>query len=296
MSALAPLFNLPPVFQEINWPPFHNAGVQVIVLREDLRHAVLGGNKLWKLTKNLDNFRTSGLEAIASFGGAYSNHLAALSDACQLSRIPLHVFIRGEEQPVNDRIRRMERQGTLVHYISREQYRNKEHPDFLQELLQQKSWSEKQVSSLYVIPEGGNNEAGRAGCIALGKLIPADAHYVACACGTGGTLSGMLTGIASNTRGIGIPVVRAEKSLQELLAGEGHEPSRYNLVTGYEMGGYAKSSEQLEAFMREFTAMTAVPLEPVYTGKLFFALDDLVRKNYFHRGEKLVVVHTGGLY
>lgn len=296
MSVFQPLFELPPVFQEITWPTFHNAGVTVIVLREDLRHPVLGGNKLWKLKYNFEEFTTSGASAMASFGGAYSNHLAALSEACCYAGILLHVFIRGEEQPVNERIKRMLTHGTTVHYVSREDYRNKEHSGFLRSYLLEKGWTDQQLSSLYVLPEGGNNEAGRAGCKGLGELIPRDTNIVACACGTGGTLSGMLHGISMQTIGLGIQVVRDEKSLMSLMATEGHSASRYRILPGYEMGGYGKNSTQLQEFMQQFSTATAVPLEHVYTGKLFFALDDLARKNYFHRGEKLVVVHTGGLY
>jgi len=296
MSVFQPLFDLPPVFQEISWPTFHNAGVTVIVLREDLRHPVLGGNKLWKLKYNFENFAESGASAMASFGGAYSNHLAALSDACQRAQIPLHVFIRGEEEPLNDRIRRMVRQGTHIHYVSREQYRSKEHAGFLHQLLIEKGWSDEQIASLYIIPEGGNNDAGRAGCKAMGELIPGDAEIVACACGTGGTLAGMLHGISKQTIGLGIQVVRDEKSLMNLMTTEGHSAARYRILPGYEMGGYGKNSEQLREFMHQFSTATTIPLEHVYTGKLFFALDDLARKNYFRRGEKLFVVHTGGLY
>ncbi|MEY4595180.1 MAG: hypothetical protein RIQ47_1590 [Bacteroidota bacterium] len=296
MSVFQPLFDLPPVFQEISWSPFQNAGMTMIVLREDLRHPTLGGNKLWKLKYNVEEFSHSGAAAIASFGGAYSNHLAALSEACFQAGIPFHAFVRGEEQPVNDRIRRMENQGTKVHYISREQYRQKEEAGFLEKLLISSGWSDAQISSLYVIPEGGNNEAGRAGCKELGKLIPADVDYAICACGTGGTLAGMLHSLSSATKGIGIAVVQSGNALHNMMIAEGLADNKFEIIQGYEEGGYGKNSIRLEQFMQEFKAATSLPLEHVYTGKLFFAIDDLARKDFFHRGAKVVIVHTGGVF
>ncbi len=277
------LFDLPPVFQPLSWKAAEDAGIRVQVLREDLRHPVLGGNKLWKLKYNLEDYRNSGSSCIVSFGGAYSNHLLAISEACHQLAIPLHAFIRGEEEPLNERIERMISVGTIVHYLSRSEYRKKEDTIFLQHLLNKFQLPHNS----FIIPEGANNASGRRGCSELGKLIPITTHKVLVAVGTGGTMKGLLEGISESTLVTGILTGHfKDVSIQS---------SRAHLLTNYAWKGYGKWEDGLMSFMKQFSLVTAIPLEPVYTGKLFYALNDLVEKGYFQRGSEITVLHSGGL-
>lgn len=289
---LLQLFELPPVIQEITWPAFSSAGVHVNVLREDLRHPVLGGNKIWKLKYNLQEFEDSGRPCIVSFGGAYSNHLSALSEACRLNGFPLHVFIRGEEQPVNPRIVRMHEQGTTIRYLSRSDYRRMDDASFITQVLNR---SGIPLDAL-IIPEGANNAAGRNGCRDLGALIPATTNWTACACGTAGTIAGLIEGTPTSTRTLGITVVRSGDEPARRLTRTGIHPDRYEIVTGFEHGGYGKVSEALTAFIHQFSATNRIPLEPVYTGKLFYAVDRLATQGFFQRGTEIMLIHTGGIH
>lgn len=285
------LLTLPPVFQPVDWPAFEKAGVRLTVLREDLRHPVLGGNKVWKLKYNLERAVREGRQTIVSFGGPYSNHLYAVAEVCRMSGIKFHAIVRGEEAPVNDRLRSMEIAGTQVHYISRSDYRRRGDPVFVRALLDGKGISQEAL----VIPEGGNNADGRKGCRELGGLIPPSARWTACAVGTGGTLSGMIEGLSESSCVLGVTVVRSGEAPEQLLDAVEAPLDRYRIIKGYEAGGYGKWNPELSAFCERFTQATGIPLEPVYTGKLFLALSDLASRGYFSRGDEVVAIHTGGL-
>ena len=71
--------------------------------------------------------------------------------------------------------------------------------------------------------------------------------------------------------------------------------SNWDLITAYHFGGYAKVSEELILFIKEFYQKHKVPLDPIYTGKMLFGVMDLINKNYFPENSKILVIHTGGL-
>lgn len=278
-----------------DWNPFHNAGIRVIVLREDLRHPLFGGNKCWKLKYNLDDYRHSGRKAILSFGGAWSNHLSALSEICAMEGIELHAVIRGEERPVNARILRMKDNGTHIHYISRAQYRLKDDETALKDFMTTQT-DAPSIRDLFILPEGANNEAARKGCSELAKLVPENTDWLACAIGTGGTITGLADGITGRIRLLGIPVVRTGREPEKLLSERKVPEDRFHIEHGFEEGGYGKSSRRLNDFIQQFTETTGIPLEPVYTGKLFFAVNELAKRNFFKKGEHVVLLHSGGVF
>lgn len=280
-----------PVFQAVHWPEFEAAGIAMTILREDLRHPITGGNKVWKLKYNLKRALEEGRDVVVSFGGAYSNHLLALSEACRISGLRFHAIVRGEEAPVNDRLRLMENAGTRLHYVSRTEYRQRDDPAFVRALLERTGITQEAL----VIPEGGNNAEGRRGCRDLGALIPGTAQWAACAVGTGGTLSGMIGGLPESTVALGVTVVRSGDGPEDQLDALQRPAERYRIIKGYEAGGYGKWNPELLTFCERFTQATRVPLEPVYTGKLFFALSDLASQGYFNRGDEVVAIHTGGI-
>ncbi|MFM7217471.1 MAG: 1-aminocyclopropane-1-carboxylate deaminase/D-cysteine desulfhydrase [Bacteroidota bacterium] len=289
------LFLKSAVIEPLQWPTFEKAGLDVHVLREDLRHPWAGGNKAWKLRHNLEAYYHSGKEAMLSFGGAYSNHLLALSSVCNWMGIPFHAVIRGEERPVNSRIMKMIEQGTHIHYCSRSDYRKRKDELTLKELLSECCQDIPAADELFVIPEGGDNTFGIKGCTDMAGLIPSDANQVWMACGTGCTLLGMRIGLEPAIRAVGVPVVRNFQELTEKMQRE-VASTAWQLLDGYQEGGYGKSSPRLEHFINTFSGVTGVPLEPTYTGKLFFALDDQAGKNMIQRGTKIIVLHSGGVF
>ncbi|MFM2207382.1 MAG: hypothetical protein RL213_1357 [Bacteroidota bacterium] len=288
---LSDLLALPPVFQSVERSVFLQAGIRLTVLREDLRHPVLGGNKAWKLKYNLERALHENCRHIVSFGGAWSNHLTALAAACRLDQLQLHAFIRGEEAPSNDRTRYWESLGAKLYYLSRSEYRLKDNDDFIGDVLRKNGIP----ADTLVIPEGGNNSEGRKGCRELGSLIPEKTDWVACAVGTGGTLAGIAAAADKSYRALGVMVVRSGDAPERLLESEEIHDDRYRIIKGLEEGGYGKSTPRLLEFCRDFTSGTGIPLEPVYTGKLFFALENLAEQGFFGRGSEVVALHTGGL-
>ncbi|HXB90901.1 MAG TPA: hypothetical protein VNU72_01370, partial [Puia sp.] len=87
---------------------------------------------------------------------------------------------------------------------------------------------------------------------------------------------------------IGIPVL---KGMAEPLA----LPPRHHFAAGYHFGGYARSSDQLIAFMNRLYRDSAIPTDFVYTGKLFYGVLDMIRQNLFPAHSRLLIIHSGGL-
>ncbi|MFM8432026.1 MAG: 1-aminocyclopropane-1-carboxylate deaminase/D-cysteine desulfhydrase [Bacteroidota bacterium] len=292
---LADLLSMPPIITTVDWPLFRENGLDVQVVREDLRHPIVGGNKSWKLKYNLEAFRSSGKKAILSFGGAYSNHLLALSEVCEWYGILLYAIIRGEEKPYNDRIGMMEKKGTRLHYCSRTNYRLKDTEAGMEAILTECGLSAGMSDEVFLVPEGADNESGVRGCTEMAEILPKDMDEIWLACGTGSTLQGIRTGLDEKTRVCGVTAVRNGKTLQErMLKGFGKE-SGIQIVEGYEEGGYGKSSARLDLFMQSFSEATGIPLEPVYTGKLFHALSREAEKGEINKGSRIAVLHSGGM-
>ena len=288
------------LLQKIDTETVRKAGIELFVLREDLLHPFLSGNKWRKLKYNLEDFKTSGRKAILTFGGKYSNHLVACAAAAKMFDIPMIGILRGEESVINPHQTFLKKCGMHLLSVTREEYRRREQPGFLIELYEtcRKEFSEIISSSkdIFMIPEGGSNESGVKGCSEIMKDIPADSSHIMVACGTGATLSGIARGLDSRQKIIGIAVLKGENFLYESVIRNGALPEKTSILFDYHFGGYAKSPEDLKSFCRNFTIQTGIPIEPVYTGKLFFGAMDLIANNYFPKDSKIVLIHSGGIF
>lgn len=266
------------------------AGVKIMVRREDQNHPFVSGNKWWKLKYNLLRAIQEKYETIVTFGGAYSNHIYATAAACKAMRLNSIGITRGEETlPLNSTLAFAKECGMGLHYISRELYRKKTEPEFLQSLREK-------FGRCFIIPEGGTNELAVRGCEELGKeILKTDFDYCCLPIGTGGTIAGIINAFDDQRKIIGIPVLKDGGFLN-------HEVKKYltanyknwQLFLDYHFGGYAKSNPELEKFILK-TASKGIQTEFVYSGKLFWAVQDLVRKGFFEKGSKVLVLHTGGL-
>jgi 1-aminocyclopropane-1-carboxylate deaminase len=271
-------------------PEALKAGVRCWVQRDDLLHPTVSGNKFRKLRYNLETARQQGHHTLLSFGGAYSNHLAALAAAAQIMGFQSIGLVRGEEHsPLNPVLQFCKEQGMVLHYISRSEYREKEQTDWL-----------ARFGKVCVLPEGGSNALAVRGVAELPPEWPPQLDgsapdYVLAAVGTGATLAGLIEGSAPETRVIGIPVLRdasLPERIQSLLSPDHHN---WQLNWNYHFGGYARKPEPLLQFVQEFIRAYAIPIEPVYTGKLFFATTELLQQGYFPHGARVVVLHSGGV-
>ncbi|MHC2990075.1 1-aminocyclopropane-1-carboxylate deaminase [Pontibacter sp. HJ8] len=280
--------------QQLFSPLFEEQGIALWVKREDLLHPTISGNKWRKLRYNLEEAQQLGKDTLLTFGGAYSNHIAAVAAAGQEFGFRTIGMIRGEEHlPLNPTLSFATRAGMELHYVSREDYRHKQEPDFLARLS-------LQFNQPYILPEGGTNALAVKGCTEIVSDISIEYDYICCACGTGGTLAGIIAGLEGKRQVLGFPALKGGEFLREEIeqlieSYNGKQYANWQLVTDYHFGGYAKVKPELLAFMRDFGEQHQLPLEPIYTGKMFYGLLDLIQKGYFPGGSRIIAVHTGGL-
>ncbi len=291
------LIFFPPPIQQINSEIAHQAGVDLYVLRLDLMHPWVNGNKWFKLKYNLLEAREKNFTTLLTFGGAYSNHIYATAAAGNLFGFRTIGVIRGEERlPLNPTLSFAVQQGMQLVYLNREMYRQRNTPA-LQEYLQQR------FSEVFIIPEGGSNLNGVRGCT---EIIIGDAiafNHICVACGTATTLAGIALSLHEGQRAIAFPVLKngaflaqeIETLLTNYLASSLSAPSNWELVCDYHFGGYAKVNNELLLFSQQFTQEHGVPLDYVYTAKMFYGVMDLLKQGFFCKGDRLLLVHTGGL-
>jgi 1-aminocyclopropane-1-carboxylate deaminase len=280
---------------EIRSALLDKAGIRLLVKREDRNHPSISGNKWWKLKYNLEEVLLQQKHTVLTFGGAYSNHIyatAAAARACNLKSIGV---IRGEEMlSLNATLSFAAMNGMQLHYISREDYRKKDDPDFIMGL-------QKEFGDFYTIPEGGTNALAVKGCAELAAaLLEIDFDYLLLPVGTGGTMAGIVCGLNGLKEVIGIPVLKNGDFLYadigKLIYGfSGLTYGNWSLLTSYHHGGYAKVTKELLDFVKAMKDRHNLPLDHVYTGKLMWAVMQEVDKGRFPRGATVLALHTGGL-
>jgi len=279
-------------------------GVSVNVLRLDKCHPLLSGNKWYKLKYNLLKFQQKPELPILSFGGCYSNHLRALAAAGRLLGMRTIGVVRGEmPEPLNPVLRFAREHGMTLLPLSRGDYRRKHEPGFQQNLRDK-------FGSFHLLQEGGSNSLAIKGCEEIASLLKwqnADSKkLVALCCGTGTTMAGLISGLSkiendSALRVLGISILKGDGYLQsevlsQLAACGCVNPIGWQVDDTYHCGGYARTNIALQSFLREFAGFSDLPLEPVYTGKLFYALFDLIEKGLISEGTEVVAIHTGGIH
>lgn len=278
--------------QEIHDLLLDSLGVRLLVKREDLNHPQVSGNKWWKLKHNLSEAKRLGKKRLLTFGGAYSNHIYATAAAAREIGLESVGIIRGEEAlPLNSTLTFAKEQAMHLHFVTREIYRGKTSEIFLDGL-------KEKFGDFYLIPEGGTNALAVKGCEELGSRILAEIEFdIACLpVGTGGTMAGLIRSFAGSKQLTGIAVLKGGEFLKaeiELL--EGHSHSNWNVLTSYHHGGYAKTTQALSEFIEIFNHQKKIPLEPVYSGKLMWAIFEEIKNGKFKRGTTILALHTGGL-
>lgn len=281
--------------QRVEFSEIADLEVDVFIKREDELHPEISGNKYRKLAFNLEQASKLNHTTLLTFGGAYSNHIAASAAAGKEFGFKTIGVIRGEELAVkldkvlqeNATLRRAHENGMSFHFVSRSAYRIKTTPEFISELRDR-------FGDFYLVPEGGTNDSAVKGCEQI--LEPSDSkyHVICCAIGTGGTISGIINSTHENQKVIGFPSLKGD-FLKHDVANYVLNKQNWSLNTEYSFGGYAKVSGELIDFINKFKSETGIPLDPVYTGKMMFGIVDLIKKGVFDRGTQLLAIHTGGL-
>jgi len=278
-------------------------GVELWVKRDDLIHPEISGNKWRKLKHHLAAFENSGKTEILTFGGAFSNHIAATAALGELCNIPTHALIRGEEEMKNNpTLEFCLRKGMRIEGISRKQYDTKDDPKFLRSLA-------LLMPRVFIIPEGGKGPLGLKGCLEITTEVDEHFDYWALAGGTGTTAAGVLASEGVQKLLL-YPALKGGQFLKpaifnQLLAYfENHQSQSVSLRSlqekiilrdSYHFGGYAKINPDLVSFLNTFQAKYALKLDPVYTGKMFFGVLEDMRIGMFPTGSKILALHSGGL-
>jgi 1-aminocyclopropane-1-carboxylate deaminase len=289
----------PPVIQQINSKIGTDAGVKLYVLRLDMMHPQINGNKWFKLKYNLVEAKEKNFSTILTFGGAYSNHIYATAAAGNIFGFRTIGVIRGEENtPLNPTLQFAVEQGMELVYIDRQTYKQR-HTEKIQSQLKER------FGDVFMIPEGGCNLNGMRGCTEILQTVQGFDN-ICLACGTGTTLAGMTLSLSQEQKVIGFPVLKGgdflhediNNSLTNYLAANlpapVNSPAPWQLVSDYHFGGYAKVTNKLKLFCQDFQQQHDIPLDYVYTGKMFYGVMDLITKGFF-KSESLLLVHTGGL-
>ncbi len=290
---LSPIQPEKSIIQTLSDDLFKEMDVRVLVKREDLIHPQVSGNKWRKLKYNISEAKKQGKKTLLTFGGAYSNHILATAAIGKLEGFRTIGIIRGEEHsPLNTTLQFAKSNQMQLEYMDRTTYRAKNSNQVISQL-------QKQLGDFYLIPEGGTNQLALKGCAEIVQEIELDYNYICVACGTGGTLAGMIAGLDGKKQAIGFPVLKGasflETEIGELLTDFGCQATNWELQPDYHFGGYAKNKPELKAFIHDFQLKHDFEIEFVYTAKLFFGLYDLIRKGYFERGSTVLAIHTGGL-
>lgn len=275
--------------QQISSPIIKKKKLSVFIKRDDLIHPYISGNKWRKSYYLIQNMLKNNVKTALTFGGAYSNHIYSFAYACKKANIKSIGFIRGDElayKPLNSTLKFAKQCGMELIFVSRKEYQNRYDIEY-----------QNNLSKLYnaqIVPEGGTTPFVVEGFKDMIEEIDLPFEYVITASGTGGTAAGIAANLKKKQTLISIPVLKGvEKKIEEkIIQFSSHK--NYHIIPSYHQGGYAKTNSQLNNFINSFDNNFCT-IEKTYTGKMFFALFDLINKDYFPEYSTIIALHTGGL-
>lgn len=268
---------------------FNELDLKVFIKRDDLIHPIISGNKWRKLKYILLKAQAENKTRLVTFGGAYSNHLLATAAAAAKFGFKATGIVRGEAVN-NDTLFLCKLHGMELIFTDRDSYRDKT-------ALFEKHFGNN--ADAFFINEGGASAEGARGCSELTNELSETYDHIFCACGTGTTAAGIINGINEHqlsTQFNAVPVFKNGEFMKDEVDRFLTAPTSYHLHTGYHFGGYGKTTPELISFIKQFVADTGILIEPVYTGKMLYAIFDLAQKSYFKSGEKILAVHSGGIW
>ena len=282
--------------QTLQHPLFEQYKLNVQIKRDDLLDPIISGNKWRKLKYNLQHVKEKGYQGILSFGGAYSNHIHALAYACNKYSLNAVGIIRGEAHYANNfTLSKAKQWGMNLQFVDRMTYRLRDNSEYLQRLSQQ-------YPDHYIIPEGGSNTLALKGVAEICHELDQQTQFdtLITPVGSAGTISGLISGDNNQHKILGIAVLKQTdyltKEVKVLLNDKEDKLfNHWQILNSYHDGGYAKFSPDNLKKLQDFSAITGVPFEPVYSGKMIIALLDLITTNYFQPHHNIVLLHTGGL-
>lgn len=283
----------PSLLTRLYSPLLEQKKIELWVKRDDLIHPLLSGNKWRKLKYILDHILKKKAHTVVSMGGAYSNHLHALAFAGKQLKLKTVGYIRGERpESLNPTLQDLEDWGMKLRFISRTEYRslrNYKKSDDFPDIRSGEYW----------LPEGGSTELALRGVAEIISEFNQVFDVICVSCGTGTTLAGLVDIIPGNSMVYGFSALKGAdfllQDIEKLLQKTGSSNTNWKVMLEYHFGGFAKSNNELLLFIENFFIQHHVVLEPVYTGKMFYGIFDLIQQDHFKAGQKIVAIHTGGL-
>lgn len=285
--------------QRVMHPKSKAKGIALWIKRDDLLFPLeapdFNGNKMRKMKYNLLEAEKQEASTLLTFGGVFSNHIAATAAAGKYLDLKTIGVIRGEwPEGGNPTLNAAIANGMQLHFVSRTDYRKKRTLGFIEDLKQQ-------FGRFYLIPEGGSNELALPGCAEVVDEIMMQLEdtpdFIVSASGTGGTIAGIIRGLEKfpETKTLSFPALKGDFMKGEIEAFYTGINKNWDIISEYHFGGFARHKPELIAFMNEFYAETGIKTESLYTGKMLYGIFDLIDKGYFPKGSKIVAIHTGGL-
>jgi len=277
--------------------PLHDAWYQgrvrtVAMLRLDLLHPVISGNKWFKLKHNLAFAQQQGFKTIVTFGGAYSNHLVATAAAARHFGLAAVGIVRGmhSRDRLTPTLEQCQYYGMTLRFETIQNYRRKEDSAYVQQL-------HASYQQAFIIAEGGANDLGREGAGAIASFVPDSYTHICVSLGSGTTFIGLGNALPPSQALIGFAPMKGGSYLQD-------ETAKYiNVLPGavrtifdrWHFGGFGKCDQQLIDFMNRFYVANDIPLDLVYTAKMMYGVQDLIAAGYFPPFANILCIHTGGL-
>lgn len=271
-----------------------DSGISLSLKREDQLDTAVSGNKFRKLKYNIAAAKANGFKTLLTYGGAFSNHIAATAKAGQLTGFNTIGIIRGEELGVdlpqtlqeNETLRMAHEHGMRFKFISRSTYSDKNTATFRESVL-------NEFKDFYELPEGGTNALAIKGCKEILTAADATFDYICCSAGTGGTAAGIIEASNNNQHILVFSALKGDFLKQEIQ--QFTTKKNWTLITAYHFGGYAKINADLITFINDFKSRYKIQLDSIYNGKMLYGLHELIRNGYFSKNTRILAVHTGGL-
>lgn len=270
---------------------FEKNEIEVSIKRDDLIHPYVMGNKWRKLKYNLEHAKKKGFTGMVTFGGAFSNHIAATAALCHENGLKSVGIIRGDElnPGSNPTLRFVNEQGMELRFVTRGEYRR---------LKQESDELMASFPDHYLLPEGGTNSLAIAGCEEIVKEFDQPFDYLALSIGTGGTMAGLLKGMSGRGMLMGYSSLKGNfvfKDFKQLIEKNDINFDNYRIINDFHFGGYGRVNDDLIRFINQTKQNTGLLFDPVYTAKMYFGVREMIKDNSFAPGSKIIIVHTGGL-
>ncbi|MCB0699376.1 MAG: pyridoxal-phosphate dependent enzyme [Chitinophagaceae bacterium] len=276
--------------QPLNTDWYKNKVSAIDILRLDVVHKHVSGNKWYKLKENVQHCLDNNIDTLITFGGGYSNHLAATAVAAEYFGLKCIGIVRGDYSGdrMTDTLRHCIGYGMELTFVSYEEYKLKDDREWLNTL------TDKYPNS-FIVPEGGANELGRLGIAAIAEYISDTYTHIAVSVGTGTTLVGLVNALPEYQKVYGYVPMKGGSYLEEELNVLVNGEKCFQLFDDWHFGGFGKHTDDLVQFMNEFYSLNDIPLDIVYTAKMMYGIQKQLDANIFDKDSKLLCIHTGGL-